>query len=798
MEAATGCRAAGDEPVYASIDAVPVPADVLPGQAFTALVWGKRAGQRVPVKKQLWRATGQAPIIVRASAHQGEGARFDHRPAAVARSAEGSWRASPIDHISLEECGVEQWVSNLEMPPEVHSDDVGWLPGPVGGSAGRDMPEFTGPPMGSRDSKLSLNSTARAIMRAVQFTRKFKEKVVACTKAHAQSWQAARERLDSTERSFNAANFKAEHVELFFAIAVRLAKLNPAIPARRLWDHTHHCYDSEVNAVCGFTHWQWLNRHISFGQTAQGVASDEEGGSGSGSDEEADPPSATDRYRTCRVVSDIARVQAARAFNPGQHIGFDDCVREDKHRGCRRIRHKASVHSGRAVDALNCARSKYFMAWEEQGWLRDEDGGEGGGGSEGGSGGAGGGGSGADGSGGGGRGGATTHGRGSSPGRAGGAGRGRGGRSSQGRGRGGHGGQHSGRGRGNASSNEPATAETGAGDDADDEDAMSDGDAGDSPAAGVNSVHARLQRACSVLRPNVGHCLWLDRGMSSVRALQGAKDAGFHITGLVQANRCGLPRRYLAQLKKKLACQRGCKHAHGSAGCNRWSWTVLHKGEWELEVWSDGAVLVLSMSSCTSATQCVRLGRTVDSTVWLARCPMGIGYYNLFGRSPTDSGDQQRQKLSLSSRRRTRQGPKHALFDAEIGFVNGNIMAENLGSGGESSSIWDFADRFCTDVLASVTMRKRAVEAAAAGRTRADEAEHTPIDFLVDRAKGKRAGSSVPVTGKRGRACCCTDCDPGEPKRPRLFCPGCAREREGCSGWYHMACYWRRHRACLK
>ena len=93
MEAATGCRAAGDEPVYASIDAVPVPADVLPGQAFTALVWGKRAGQRVPVKKQLWRATGRAPIIVRASAHQGEGARFDHRPAAVARSAEGSWRA---------------------------------------------------------------------------------------------------------------------------------------------------------------------------------------------------------------------------------------------------------------------------------------------------------------------------------------------------------------------------------------------------------------------------------------------------------------------------------------------------------------------------------------------------------------------------------------------------------------------------------------------------------------------------------------------------------------------------------
>ena len=48
------------------------------------------------------------------------------------------------------------------------------------------------------------------------------------------------------------------------------------------------------------------------------------------------------------------------------------------------------------------------------------------------------------------------------------------------------------------------------------------------------------------------------------------------------------------------------------------------------------------------------------------------------------------------------------------------------------------------------------------------------------------------------RAMAPTHRDLGEPKRPRIFCPGCAREREGCSGWYHAACYWRQHRACLK
>jgi uncharacterized membrane protein YgcG len=480
-----------------------VPNNLAPGEPFNALVMGTQNGQRVPLVRKLWRASGQAPIIAAASARSTEGPRHAHRPYSTARAASGTWSSSAIDHISTEDCGVEQWLSDVELPPELNEADVGWLPGPVGGNTGREMPAFTGPRMGSRDSSLSSRSTARQIMRAVQFSRTFREKVVACTRHHQQCWQAARDRPDSTERIFDAAAFKPEHVELFMAIALRLAKLNPAIAAKRLWDASHHCFDAEVHAACGFSHWEWLNRHISFGKTTQDALSDEESGSESGSDDAEVAPATFDPNRTSREGSDLARGQAQRAWNPGQHIGFDDCVREDKHRGCRRIRHKASVHSGRAVDALNCAHSKYFMTWEEQGWLRDEGSSSSGGGSGGDGDGGGAEDGGEDGGDGGGRGNRVARGRG--------AGRGRGGSSSRGRGRGGRGGRRGGRGgrRGGLSGRgsglspaeaEPATADVGTGDDANDEEDMAGADADQSPAVGVNSVAARLQRACTALQ----------------------------------------------------------------------------------------------------------------------------------------------------------------------------------------------------------------------------------------------------------------------------------------------------------
>ena len=819
--ASEGSGASSVEAVYSSVEAVPVPDGVSAGQEFTALVWGRRGGQRAAVRKHLWRASGLAPIVVQPSFSTGQGARHQYRPSTVARRATGSTSAVAIDRITTEPASVTQWVSADDMPPELNAADVGWLPGPVGGVVGRTLPAFTGRPMGPRDSALSSSSTARQIMRSVQFSRTYREKVVHCTRQHVEHWQSTRNHLDGTERAFKVEHFKGEHVELWFAVSLRVAKLNPAIPASRLWEPKHHCYDADVDRACSFIHWRWLNRHISFGdyrreevadERSDGEASDGESSDGESSDDDDAAPAAFDRNRTRRAVSDIARGQSAKAWWPGQHVGFDDCVRKSRHGDGRRIRHKAAVHTGLVCDALNCAHSKYFLNWEEQGWVRDAansdgaasaaaasgtaDGGntEEGGGSRGG-----------------GRAAGQQGGTGGSRGRGQGGGRGSRGGRGRGRGRSSGGGRRGGcAGVAGSADNGQATADA-ATDNVDPDSECSEGDADDSPAQGVNSVQARLLRACSVLQPHVGHCLWLDRGMSNVSAMQAVKTAGFDVTGIMQVNRIGLPRRYLSMLKKSMTCPKGCKHTTASTACKRWSWTVLHKGDWELEIWSDGAALVVALSSCTSATQCIRLGRSVGRSMRLAVCPMGIGMYNIFGRGPTDGGDQHRQRLSLATRRRTRQGPKAALFDAELGFVNGMIETGPLRSAPQIT-IWDFADEYSMDVLPHVTMRVGTPAAAAAAAeqmasgTRGQQCAHTPINFSLNSAKQKRAckrsgGTSAPsVTAKRGKKCCEAKfgtCDPDEPMRPHVFCPGCKREREDCTGWYHEACYWKRHRAVL-
>ena len=717
-----------------------------------------------------------------------------------------------MDGIQFIDAGVSDWATDKELPIEVNEADIGWLPGPVGGTAGRPMPTFTGRPMGPRDAAVKAQASARQIVASCHLSRAYKEKVVHCTRQHQQLWASVRDGQDGVERAFDAESLKGQHVELWFAVAVRVAKLNDAIPAKRLWEEGHHCYDAEVAAACSFIHWQWMNRHISFGDARpeHEAVSEEDGSDGESEGEglSAESGAAADRHRTRRAGSDISRRQAGKAYSCGQHAAWDDFIFADRHWGGIRVRYKAAVHTGRPCDGLNDCRTKYFVYWEEHGWVREDSSGaasaplDTAGTAGGGSAGA------VASSGAGGRAGqrgSTSRGTGSRGGRGGSSSRARGSGRGHGRGRG------RGRGRNSVDGDGGQGGGSGAGVAIAAEDDEQD-DPDDSSSAAASSLTLRLRRAYRSLTPHVGHCLWLDRGQSSLAACQQCVDDGYDVTALMQTNRIGLPRRYLAELKQSMACPRGCKHGSHSTGCLRWSWTVLHKGRWELEIWSDGSHLVIALSSCTSATRCVHLARQVGNTTWRVVCPMGVGCYNIFGRNATDGGDQQRNRLSLSSRRRTRVGPKGALFDAEIGaFVNGSIIAELKRKA--KLTLWEFADEYTSDVLASVTMRQRTparMAAAAAAQhdasssgTRAEKCAHTPIDFLAECARAKRAAkhagsSSMPVTGKRGRACCETDCDPGEPKRPRIFCPGCAREREGCSGWYHAACYWRRHRACLK
>ena len=79
--------------------------------------------------------------------------------------------------------------------------------------------------------------------------------------------------------------------------------------------------------------------------------------------------------------------------------------------------------------------------------------------------------------------------------------------------------------------------------------------------------------------------------------------------------------------------------------------------------------------------------------------------------------------------------------------------------------------------------------------------ENPFFDYSELRGRAKRTGAPVGKQAKRGRACCdAADgaCPAGAPKRPRYFCAGCAREREGCSGDYHWECCWGRRRPSPK
>ena len=170
--------ARSDLPVFASVDTVQVPDGVAAGEEFIARVWSKQRGQRVAKAKQFWRGSSSAPVIVQPQVATAEGPRHAQRPSAVARHAAGGAHAVAMDHIQSQPCSVTQWQTSVELPVEVNAADVGWVAGPVNGNSGRAMPTFTGLPSGPRDNALTSRSSARAIMRSVQFSRGFKQHVI--------------------------------------------------------------------------------------------------------------------------------------------------------------------------------------------------------------------------------------------------------------------------------------------------------------------------------------------------------------------------------------------------------------------------------------------------------------------------------------------------------------------------------------------------------------------------------------------------------------------------------------------
>lgn len=155
---------------------------------------------------------------------------------------------------------------------------------------------------------------------------------------------------DTTESAMDweFKNLNGDSVRLWIAAKLRVACLSEAVNEEVLWDSNSSMYDELLDSKMPFSAYQWFNRHMSFSQY------------------EADDETAEkDRFRKRRMVLDVINALLPLTYNPHQDVGVDEKVRSHKHRGKRRIREKASVHSGAINDSLNDCSTGYCLRFEE-------------------------------------------------------------------------------------------------------------------------------------------------------------------------------------------------------------------------------------------------------------------------------------------------------------------------------------------------------------------------------------------------------------------------------------------------
>ena len=192
--------------VFASLEQVQVPPGTAAGGELTVSIQAKRKGQTVAVAKQLWRASGRMPVVQPRKVQESFEPRHSLRPSALERVRMNDSRAQPIDGDNVRPAGARRWVGDMELPFETNAADIGWLPGPVNGNAGRAMPVFQGAPAGFTSTLITGKSSARTVMRRVQLSPAFKAHVVDRTKAHSEAWDRVHNEKDGVERSFKRAS----------------------------------------------------------------------------------------------------------------------------------------------------------------------------------------------------------------------------------------------------------------------------------------------------------------------------------------------------------------------------------------------------------------------------------------------------------------------------------------------------------------------------------------------------------------------------------------------------------------
>ena len=122
-----------------------------------------------------------------------------------------------------------------------------------------------------------------------------------------------------------------------------------------------------------------------------------------------------------------------------------------------------------------------------------------------------------------------------------------------------------------------------------------------------------------------------------------------------------------------------CSHSPDEPDCNKFCFSAMHKGDWDLSVWQDSKIIVcLTNFFSSSRAGFLSRGSKGSKDSYVVWAPEGIWYYNVEGRSPTDGHDQDRTKLSISDRRTVRYGMKGILFVFDILMTNAAIMHEFL------------------------------------------------------------------------------------------------------------------------
>lgn len=327
----------------------------------TAIVKRETSKNGKVIDKILFNPNQKCPYVISRVLRPVEGPRYARRPSYVAKknnvldAASIAW----ADEWDQPEC----WTEVVDMPFENNIRDCGWVAGP----ATRPLPAFKGPKPGPTDRSLTHSCPPSAFV-DTQLTPEFKEKAVQYTKDHCKAWRASHPnwRADCIEMSVRKYKtmLNKHTFDHWMACKIRVAQLQPEIPALSLWSQKSSLFDPQVFACMTFNQFQWLNRHCSFASVDENEQSAEA---------EAEVARRHDTHRKRRELTDLVCAAVGKAWHPHQQLGLDEGVREHKHWGKQRISWKAACHSGSLVDCLNDCLTKYCVWFEEHHWVQKHE-----------------------------------------------------------------------------------------------------------------------------------------------------------------------------------------------------------------------------------------------------------------------------------------------------------------------------------------------------------------------------------------------------------------------------------------